>query len=237
MGNASFKTPQAASDEQWYSRLEQDREVGHALLRDPAVKANDAEWRDAMQKEVMQEKECLRKSDHARFKRKVPPRKQALLDQGSNVDTMSRDHDAGLVLMRNIMAKSDHMEWELIFAQADFLGEHEQSRLKQRERHWRRKELARALDRQKRYGAGPHSVNKLAASLSEDETGFVKRLRDYRLNASHSDTASCSSLEDQANDYESRGYDTELLLDRASRKTNPQTRGTRTEPSQRMGMS
>jgi predicted protein tyrosine phosphatase len=133
---------------------------------------------------------------------------------------MEQERTEGRALLQRIVLKSDDVDWETIIVQADFFHHREEQQLKKRLRSWRRKQTLQALDRRRRYDlAGPFSVNLLAMSISEEEGNRVKRWKDTCPlgSSSESQTASCTSEDDQGYENETC-YDTGRLLDSHTRE-------------------
>jgi predicted protein tyrosine phosphatase len=132
---------------------------------------------------------------------------------------MEQERTEGRSLLQRIALKSDDVDWETIIVQADFFHHREEQQLKKRLRTWRRKQTLQALDRRRRYDlAGPFSVNLLAMSISDEEGNRVKRWKDTcpTGSSSESQTASCTSEDDQGYENETC-YNTERFLDSHTR--------------------
>jgi hypothetical protein len=132
---------------------------------------------------------------------------------------LEQERTEGGSLLKRIVLKSDDVDWETIIVQADFFHQREEQQLQKRLLRWRRKQTLQALDRRRRYdSAGPFSVNLLAMSISDEEGHRVKRWKETSTGStSESQTASCSSEEDQGYENETC-YNIKPVLDSRSRE-------------------
>ena len=110
---------------------------------------------------------------------------------------LEHDRREGRALMRKLIEKSDEVDWDTLIQQADFLHHAEQKKLRQRERHWRKKQRKKAALRHKKYLAvGAFSVNLMAMRMQDDSTTGDESWQQESFKTSieaRTSTNSCSS--------------------------------------------
>ena len=124
---------------------------------------------------------------------------------------MEQDRREGKALLREMVVKSDDVDWDAVIRQADFLHKKEQERLQKREHRWRKNQKKKALGRRKKYDAvGSFSVNLLTMRGSDDDSLAIARWRNDVVGRSRSETNSAVSSSDQ-DEEEALSYDTEPI--------------------------
>jgi hypothetical protein len=97
----------------------------------------------------------------------------------------------GRALLREMVVKSDDLDWDKIISTAAELHRHQEQKIMKKERRWRKRETRKVLDKRRKADAvGSFSVNLLTMRPSKEDNSAVRRWRKRTKSASGSATSS-----------------------------------------------
>lgn len=98
--------------------------------------------------------------------------------------------------MREMVVKSDDLDWERVIKKAEELHRKQETKLTKRERRWRQRETRKVLDQRKKVDAcGSFSVNLLTMRACEEDNTALRR---WRQRAQSAASASATSSNDES---------------------------------------
>ena len=102
----------------------------------------------------------------------------------------------GRALLREMVVKSDDLDWEQVIKKAEELHRKQETKLMKRERRWRQRETRKALDQRRKVDAiGSFSVNLLTMRACEEDNLAIRR---WRQRAESAASASATSSNDES---------------------------------------
>ena len=114
------------------------------------------------------------------------------------VSKLEQERREGRALLREMVVKSDDLDWQQVIKKAGELHQIEEKKLMKKERRWRQRETRKALDQRRKVDAvGSFSVNLLTMKVSEEDSSAVLRWR-QRAQSSASTSATSSNDESDA---------------------------------------
>ena len=126
---------------------------------------------------------------------------------------LERERREGRALLREMVVKSDDLDWEKVIKKAEELHRGQEKKLMKMERRWRQRETRKVLDQRRKVDAvGSFSVNLLTMKVSEEDSLAVSR---WRHRAQSAASASATSSNDES---DSRSMDVSSIY-------TPVTRG------------
>lgn len=117
-------------------------------------------------------------------------------DDEEFLSKLEQERREGRALLREMVVKSDDLDWERVIKKADELHRNQEKKLMKKERKWRRRETQKALDQRRKVDAvGSFSVNLLTMKMSEEDNSAVRR---WRQRAQSAASASATSSNDES---------------------------------------
>lgn len=109
---------------------------------------------------------------------------------------IEQERREGRALLREMVVKSDDLDWEQVIKKAEELHRKEETKLMKRERRWRQRETRKVLDQRRKVDAiGSFSVNLLTMKACEEDNTAVRR---WRQRAQSAASASATSSNDES---------------------------------------
>ena len=109
---------------------------------------------------------------------------------------LEQERREGRALLREMVVKSDDLDWERVIRKADELHRKQEQKIMKRERRWRQRETRKVLDQRRKIDAtGSFSVNLLTMRLCEEDTRAV---RGWRQRSQSAASASATSSNDES---------------------------------------
>jgi len=127
------------------------------------------------------------------------PRKCFLSKKDDDEEFLSRleqERREGRALLREMVLKSDDLDWEKVIKKAEELHHGQEKKLMNKERRWRQRETRKVLDQRRKVDAiGSFSVNLLTMKVGEEDSLAVRR---WRQRAERAASASATSSNDDS---------------------------------------
>eukprot|EP00977_Amphora_coffeiformis_P017637 scaffold5833_cov165-Amphora_coffeaeformis.AAC.11 len=127
------------------------------------------------------------------------PRKCFLSRRDDDEEFLSRleqERREGRALLREMVVKSDDLDWEKVIKKAEELHRGQEKKLMKKERRWRQRETRKVLDQRRKVDAvGSFSVNLLTMKVSEEDSLAVSH---WRKRTQIAASASATSSNDES---------------------------------------